>query len=104
MPASLCRRTRGSGPRFDSIVYQPLALPGRPSGFTIVELLVTIAIIATLVGLLLPAVQGAREAARRTQCSSNLRQLALAVLSYETQMGHFPAATNTTEKASCLDC
>jgi prepilin-type N-terminal cleavage/methylation domain-containing protein len=104
MPASLCRRTRGSGHRFGSPSLRPLAPPGRPSGFTIVELLVTIAIIATLVGLLLPAVQGAREAARRTQCSSNLRQLALAVLSYETQMGHFPAATNTTEKASCLDC
>jgi prepilin-type N-terminal cleavage/methylation domain-containing protein len=76
----------------------------RRTGFTIVELLVVIAIIATLVGLLLPAVQGAREAARRTQCGNNLRQLATAVLAYETQMGHFPAATNTTEKASCVGC
>jgi prepilin-type N-terminal cleavage/methylation domain-containing protein len=76
----------------------------RRSGFTIVELLVVVAIIATLVGLLLPAVQGAREAARRTQCGNNLRQLATAVLAYETQMGHFPAATNTAEKATCVGC
>jgi prepilin-type N-terminal cleavage/methylation domain-containing protein len=83
-----------------------LAAHGR-GGFTIVELLVVVAIIATLVGLLLPAVQGAREAARRTQCGNNLKQLATAVLAYETQMGHFPAATNTTETggtASCVGC
>ena len=82
----------------------PVSSARPKTAFTIVELLVVVAIIATLVGLLLPAVQGAREAARRTQCGNNLRQLAMAVLSYETQMGHFPAATNTTESEDCAGC
>jgi prepilin-type N-terminal cleavage/methylation domain-containing protein len=66
------------------------------SGFTLVELLVVIAIIGILVGLLLPAVQAAREAARRMSCSSNARQLGLALMNYESAYKRLPPSRIST--------
>ena len=62
----------------------------RPSGFTLVELLVVIAIIGILVALLLPAIQAVREAARRARCTSNLHQLGVAMLNYESSRKTLP--------------
>ena len=71
----------------------------RMSGFTLIELLVVIAIIAILIALLLPAVQQAREAARRSECKNNLKQIGIALFNYHDLADMFPAGgiAGTTE-------
>jgi prepilin-type N-terminal cleavage/methylation domain-containing protein/prepilin-type processing-associated H-X9-DG protein len=74
----------------------------RRHGFTLIELLVVISIIGILVGLLLPAVNAAREAGRRTQCSNNMRQLGLGLVQFSTAKNSFPTAGTIFETQAAL--
>jgi prepilin-type N-terminal cleavage/methylation domain-containing protein/prepilin-type processing-associated H-X9-DG protein len=76
----------------------------RFSGFTLVELLVVIAIIGVLVALLLPAIQAARESARRSQCSNNLKQIGLGLLNYESAVKTFPPGEIALNNSPATPC
>src|SRR5262245_11369069 len=88
-----------------TIRRQPnLPFGNRSQGFTLVELLVVIAIIGILVALLLPAIQAAREAARRSQCVNNEKQQGAALLNYEASRKKFPSGRHGCDGGIELRC
>ena len=78
-------------------LHRVLSINSRRNGFTLIEVLVVMAVIAILIGLLLAAVQAARETANRARCANNLKQLALAALHHHDAKGHFPTGLVTVD-------
>jgi prepilin-type N-terminal cleavage/methylation domain-containing protein len=73
------------------MMSRPIARRQRPAAFTLIELLIVVGIIGVLLGLVLPAVQQVREAANRAQCANHLKQIGLAALAHEAQLGYYPS-------------
>src|SRR5574340_676005 len=101
----ICRRVRRTGcmtTMFDvrACNHKSYIRNQKSTGFTLVELLVVITIIGILIALLLPAVQAAREAARRLQCGNNLKQLGIALQTFESQYETFPPGIMGKTRAS----